>query len=168
MPRKRLLIYFLIVVVAFAGAYTVRVFTYRPVCRDIYQRVSPHVTGELEMEKVRDAPGYIDFSVTSVDIKQWEKNSRCSGTITMEITAPEDIALKLSLQVFQSTDNLGTSTSKIVELKADVPQTFVLNYQGWESGFYWVDIYARASRKFHPEKENELYAYIKLQMYESN
>lgn len=156
MPRKRLLIYALIVVVAFIGAYTVRVLTYRPVCKLQYRLASEHTRGIVELEKEKEVPGYIDFSVQSVEITGDSKYYISTGKVTLEICSPEDVSMTLSMRSQQSEDNLGGSSRKKVELKADVPQTVTMYFHGWGGGNYWLTINAGSG-------ENQ-YAYIVIYM----
>ena len=156
MPRKRLLTYLCIVIVLFGCAYGVRALTFRPVCKLQYRRPSEHKKRYVELEKEKEVPGYIDFSVQSVEITGASKYYTSTGKVTLEICSPEDVSLTLSMMSQQSRDNLGGSSRKTVELKADVPQTVTMYYQGWGGGGYWLTINASNG-------ENQ-YAYIVIYM----
>ena len=142
MPRKRLMTYLCIVIVLFGCAYGVRALTFRPVCKLQYRLASEHTRGIVELEKEKEVPGYIDFSVQSVEITGDSKYYNSTGKVTLEICSPEDVSMTLFMMSQQSQDNLGGSSSKKVELKADVPQTVTMYYQGWGGGGYWLTINA--------------------------
>ena len=104
---------------------------------DYYTGTYKNATGELTLEHFYTAETSVAVSVGQLEVsKKWDQYS----AVTLELLSSVDQTATVTLNCFQSDDNLGAGDHKELTLTAGEAQTVKLSFKGWPNYAYWISI----------------------------
>ena len=103
---------------------------------DYYSGTYQRKTNKLELHHRYTALSAVQVSIQTVCV---EKSYDPNNTITLQLKSPVDQTVRVTLDCYQSDDNLASGDWKEITLKANQTETVELTFSGWEYN-YWIDL----------------------------
>lgn len=104
---------------------------------DYYSGTYQNETNTLKLDHRYTAASSMQVTIKTVQV---EKKTDPNNTITLKLKSPIDQTVRVSLDCYQSGDNLARGDWKEVTLKANQTETVELSFGGWQSYDYWIDL----------------------------